>query len=179
MKIIRTILAALCLLPALAFAQLTTPQMTTLKAVCAADTPCNDLMLAADDIGMAAWYNTADPAYIVWRTSVSRAEVMRDAGFDWARVDNLTTGKSRIWEWLFLDGPMNPSAANVRAGIDAAWVGTQADLNVRTAIYVLCKRAATRAEKALASGSGTSGSPSVMTYQGSITYQQASTIRSL
>jgi hypothetical protein len=61
----------------------------------------------------------------------------------------------------------------VRAGIDAAWVGTAADLAVRAAIYVHCKRNATRAEKVLATGTGSDASPGTMTFEGSLSYQDA------
>jgi hypothetical protein len=92
-------------------------------------------------------------------------------GFDWVRVDNLSVGKARIWEWLFdnQSATFNPSKANVRAGIDECWKGTAADLAVRAAIYVHCKRPATRAEELYAVGSGTDASPSLMAFEGQVT----------
>lgn len=113
----------------------------------------------------------ATPAFIVWRTSVDQDEIMQN-GFDWARVDNLSIGKARIWEWMFQNAnrAFNPSRANVRAGIDAAWVGTAADLAVRAAVYVHCKRSATRAEKACASGAGSDASPAVLSFEGELSY---------
>jgi hypothetical protein len=88
---------------------------------------------------------------------------------DWTRVDNLTVGKARIWDWLCRLGSFNPAKANVRAGIDAAWVGTAADLAVRANVYTHCKRTATRAEALYAVGSGTDASPSVLAFEGNIT----------
>jgi hypothetical protein len=120
---------------------------------------------------MAAWFNRdSDPAHIVWRSSVTQDEIMQN-GFDWVRVDNLSVGKARIWEWLFdnQSATFNPSKANVRAGIDECWKGTAADLAVRAAIYVHCKRLATRAEKLYAVGSGTDASPSLMAFEGQVT----------
>ena len=70
---------------------------------------------------IASLLNTiASPQWIVWRTSVSQDEVMQN-GFDWTRVDNLSVGKARIWEWLFNNQSraFNPSKINVRAGIEA------------------------------------------------------------
>ena len=66
----------------------------------------------------------------------------------------------------------------MRAGIDAAWGGTAADLAVRASVYSKCRRQATRAEKALATGAGTTASPSTMTLIGDLSYAQASLIRS-
>ena len=53
----------------------------------------------------------------------------------------------------------------IRAGIDATWVGTAADLAVRATVYTHCKRAATRAEKSLANltGAGTDAVPGLLT----------------
>lgn len=111
----------------------------------------------------------ATPAFIVWKTAVSIDEIMRN-GMDWARVDNLSVGKARIWDWLGRLGTINASRPNVRAGIDAVWVGTAADLAVRSAVYVHCKRSATRSEKALATGTGSDASPATMTFEGQTTY---------
>lgn len=180
MKTIRTlILALLACFSLVAQAALSPAQVAALKTTCLADTvTCKPLHDAADDVGLAAYFNTDTVTYIVWRPSVTDREIMASAEFDWTRVDNLTNGKARIWEYLLRFGTIDPSKANVRAGIDATWVGTQADLNVRAAVYLVCKRSATRAEKALASGSGTTNSPSVMTFTGSVTVNEASTIRS-
>lgn len=112
----------------------------------------------------------AVPEFIVWRTSVSVDEIMRN-GMDWARVDNLSVGKARIWDWLGRLGTFDASRPNVRAGIDATWVGTTADLAVRAQVYTHCKRPATRAERILATGTGSNATPGTMTFEGDITYQ--------
>ena len=109
----------------------------------------------------------ADPAFIVWRTNVTDAEIMQN-GFDWTRVDNLSVGKSRVWDWMFRFGYINPSKTNVRAGIDQTWVGTAADLAVRAAVYTHCKRSATVAEKLFATGTGSDASPAVMAFEGAL-----------
>ena len=112
---------------------LTTQQIATLKTACTADTTCNALAVAADDFGLADWFN-APSTFIVWRTSVGAEEIMQSDSFDWTRVDNLSNGKARIWDQMFRFGAINPSKANVRAGIDAVWVGTAADLAVRATV---------------------------------------------
>jgi len=118
----------------------------------------------------------AQGTWIVWRSDVSIDEIMRN-GMDWARVDNLSVGKARIWDWLGRLGSFDASKTNVRAGIDAAWVGTAADLVVRAAIYVHCKRQANRLEKLLSTGTGTDASPAVMGFEGGLSYQAVDVIR--
>ncbi|HWS73672.1 MAG TPA: hypothetical protein VN324_00890, partial [Quisquiliibacterium sp.] len=112
---------------------LTTEQLATLRAGVFADPTAAALLAAGNWQEVQAWLNAASsPAYTVWRTSVSQDEIMQN-GFDWVRVDNLSVGKARIWEWLFdnQSATINPSKANVRAGIDETWKGTAADLAVR------------------------------------------------
>lgn len=119
---------------------------------------------------------TAVPDYIVWKSNVSIDEIMRN-GMDWARVDNLSIGKARIWDWLGKLGTFDAGKVNVRAGIDAAWVGTAADLAVRAAIYVHCKRPASVFEKVLATGLGTDVSPSTMGAEGPVSYPEVGAAR--
>lgn len=151
---------------------LTTEQLATFKAAFLAET--DPELVAYRTNGqtplIAAWYNRpAVPAHIVWRTSVTQDEIMQN-GFDWTRVDNLSVGKARIWEWLFDNEAhsFNPSKANVRAGIEATWVGTAADLAVRAAVYTHCKRSATRIEALFAVGVGTDASPSTLVFDGQL-----------
>jgi hypothetical protein len=165
---------------------MTPAQLQTLKADLAANTATvlingiatqiKDVPRGAQNAGTTAeWYLlTAAPDYLVWRTSVDITEIMLN-GFDWTRVDNLSVGKSRIWEWMTQLGTINPSKPNIRAGIDATWVGTQADLNVRAAVYTHCYRLCTRIERlfvaATSGGSGTRGTsanPDTMGFEGEI-----------
>jgi hypothetical protein len=69
---------------------------------------------------------------------------------------------------------INPSKANVRAGINAVWVGTAPDLAVRAAVYLHCFRDATLAEKLLkTAGTGTAADstgegPATLGWEGTI-----------
>jgi hypothetical protein len=110
-------------------------------------------------------------SYVVWKTTVPVDEIMRN-GLDWTRVDNLTIGKARIWDWMTRLNTINPSKVNIRAGIDATWVGTAADLSVRAVVYTHCKRNASVVEKLFATGLGTTISPSTMSYEGPLQYQE-------
>jgi len=135
--------------------------------------------LSGDDVTLANYYNAeASPAYVVWKTRITQDEIMQN-GFDWTRVDNLSVGKARVWEWMFDNGQksINAAKANVRAGIDAVWVGTAADLAVRANVYVHCKRKATVFERLFATGAGSDASPSIMTVEGRISYAEISGAR--
>lgn len=153
--------------------ELTTAQKATLKTDVQANSDTNTKFVDGDLQGLADLYNApAAGTYIVWKTSVLQDEIMQN-GFDWVRVDNLSVGKARIWEWMFnnQNRAFNPSKANVRLGIDEAWKGTAADLAVRAAVYVHCKRQATRLEKVFASGTGSDAAPANLTLEGEINYQ--------
>ena len=82
------------------------------------------------------------------------------------RVDNLSVGKARIWEWMFgsEDNSINPSKLNIRAGIAEVWKGTVADLVVQATVLNHCKRPATRIEALYATGSGTTGAPATLVF---------------
>jgi len=159
---------------------LTPAQMATMKANILATPALNAQPNNSDGaFFIANYYNqTASPAFIVWRSLVLQDDVMLN-GFDWARVDNLSAGKARIWEWMFDNESraFNPSQPNTRAGIDAVWVGTQADLDVRAAVYVRCKRSATRGEQLLASGTGSDATPATMSFEGQLSYQDVQNAR--
>ena len=156
---------------------LTTEQSAVLKAAISADPTASAFALVGDDIALAEWLNAPTP-FIVWRTDVHQDEIMQN-GFDWVQVDNLTVGKARIWEWLFANDQrvINAAKANVRAGIGECWKGTAAMLAVRDAVYAHCRRAATKAESLLATGTGTTAIPGTMTFEGNIHFSEASTLR--
>lgn len=170
-KVIGRVLAAIVLLScaALSHAQdLTNFRMNALRTAVFADPVAGPLLAAGNSLGLRLHLNAqAVPDFIVWRTDVDIQEVMGN-GMNWARVDNLTVGKARIWDWMSRLGQLNCAKANIRAGIDATWVGTAADLAVRDVVYGHCKRTANNIEKLLANGTGTTLSPAVMTYQGEL-----------
>lgn len=145
---------------------LTTPQLQTLKNAIAAD-PLLANQPNSDDGDQAiadAMNLAASPAFSVWRTRVLLMDVTAKPGFDWTRVDNLSVGKARIWEWLFMPGS-NVSAAlpSVRTGVEAAFSVQAADAPCRQAFYDAGSRLATRVERlyvtpAIVPGGGTTGS---------------------
>lgn len=159
-------------------AALSDPQKSTLKAAALADQTAAGYITAGNDLALKDWFN-ANTTYVLWRTSLTRAELFKDSAFDWTRVDNLTVGKARIADWQFSSGAINCAEPNIRAGIDATWVGTAADLAVRDSVYAKCKRSATKAESVLGIGSGTTASPSVPGWEGSISAQDVINIRNM
>lgn len=148
------------------------------KAAIKADILANPTLaqLYADSVftEIAGYYNgLASPSFIVWKSNTTQDEIMQN-GFDWTIVDNLGVGKARIWEWMFDNATrsFNPSKANVRAGIEACWAGAGASfVAMRTAIYLHCKRSATKIEKLLSTGTGSDAVPATMAVEGEISWQ--------
>ena len=169
---------------------LSTAQKATVKAWLDANASA-----LSDDAAAAALNAKASPAYLAWKSVVTRIEVQTSSGFDWTRVDNLSVGKARIWDGLFNATDSMPcNLGNYRTGINAVWVGTQADLDVRAAVNAACQRTVTVFEKLFATltttgpaqsgargastnadtlGLDTSGAP----IEGNISGQQVSDIR--
>ena len=152
---------------------LTSAQITTLRALADADQVAAGYVATADDIALSSWFNEPTP-HVVWRTVLS-PEMARSAIIEGAtQLDALTVGKRDSLLWL-CSGNLNPSVPSVRAAIDDL-CGTQNTL--KAALQSAQKRFATRAEKALASGTGTTNSPATLTREGLLSYGEASIIRS-
>jgi hypothetical protein len=122
----------------------------------------------------------ASPTFYVYRTLVDVNEVMQN-GFDWTRVDGLTDGKARIWEWMMHTGELHPHQANVRAGVIEAFK-VAGDLATRQAVFNHFQRPATRAEKLFATGSGTTVNdqgvgPATMGFEGELSTQDVAVAR--
>lgn len=155
---------------------LTSPQKAIIKAEIEADQVLNAYPNDSDGaFAIAAALNqAATPDFYVWKSSVAVNDIMQN-GFDWTRVDNLTVGKARIWEWMCSVGVLHPNQANVRAGILAVFT-TAGDLATRQAAFNHCQKLATRAEKLLATGTGTTTTdqgvgPATMGFEGILSYQ--------
>lgn len=165
---------------------LTNAQLPALKQAIDAD-PVLTALPKNDDtaIQIAAAFNlVADPDFWVWRTLVLQDEIMLN-GFDWTRVDNLSVGKARVWEWMFNNAQrsINPSKVNIRSGIIAVWTGTAQDLAVREVVFGHCQRLALRGERIYATGAGTSqvngAGPGTLGFEGLITASDVSRARDL
>lgn len=135
---------------------MTPQQLATLKAAIDADPVMSAKPMNGDGyFDVAVILNQqASPDFYVWKTAVNVTEIMQN-GFDWTRVDNLTVGKARIWEFMTAAGTLDPSKANVRAGFEACFSVEAGDQTTRQAIYNGSQRLATRFEKLFAVGAGT------------------------
>lgn len=107
----------------------------------------------------------SNPAFVVWRTSVP-VEEYRDA-LVFTEVDQLTVGKSRIWEWITgnMTLPLETGKSAVRQGLADCWASNSA---TRPALIALAKRTATRAEGVLATGTGSDAAPGGLAWEGEI-----------
>lgn len=159
---------------------LTPAQLQTLKTFIAGDATLNAQPNNGDGndairmmIGL-----TASPDFWVWKTSVALRDLISDPAFDWTRVDNLSVGKSRILEQLEAAGTVDPSQPNVRAGFSACF-SAAGDAATLAAILSDCRRKATRVEKLFATGTGSTGSPAIMTIEGGISTSDIESARNL
>jgi hypothetical protein len=150
---------------------LTPEQLATLAADIAADPVLSSLPHTSDGaFEVAAAYNLeAEPAFYVWRTSVSaqewRAAIVGGGGA--TQLDALTASKRDSLLWAVND-TLNPSVAAIRAALDD-FCGSQNTL--KAAIAAVEKRTANRIEKLCAIGTGSSASPATLSFEGQVSYQ--------
>lgn len=152
---------------------MTPAQLLSLKALALADPVAAALITSADDQGLADWLNAPQPTHYVWR-SVLTPEMSRSAiTLGATQLDALTVGKRDSLFWL-LQQTTIPSDPAVRAAIDDL-CGTQNTL--KAALQAAQKRTTTRAEKALATGTGTAASPALLSWEGFFSAADASGVR--
>jgi hypothetical protein len=146
----------------------TEPQRLLLLAAAQAEPTIQTCLTAGDDGCVANWFNSVS-TFIVWKNRQLEDEVYAQAGFDFTLVDGLTVGKRDEWSnFIFKQSFCNPSKANIRAGVVDVWSGTAAKNAVQAVILGLFKRSATQAEKALATGTGTTAIPGTLGFEGQI-----------
>lgn len=152
---------------------LTVAQLQALKTEINADPALSSKPLTPDGaFDIAVELNkTAVPDFIVWRGVMSVLDIEQN-GFAWNQLDSVPAAKYRIWERLTASGMINPSKLNVRQGInDFCKDATNATIvALRDSILPYLKRLATRAEKVLATGAGTTATPATMGFEGQLSY---------
>lgn len=158
---------------------LTPVQLTTLRAdITNSPDPLviaargNGADIGRDDTTLAKLYNLPGTAR-VWVTAITKDEVYGN-GFNWVAIDDVAEPKWRVWTELFSSGTMNPSKANVRAGIIEVWKGNAAKLAVQEYVLNKCKRFAKRAEQLYIVGTGTEISPATLVFEGGVTIDDIS-----
>lgn len=135
-------------------------------------------LAARDDASIAIWYNTLTAAFWVWRTSVSKSEIVQSTSvdgttFNWTGAGFITRaqGERDAWREQFdvVQGTCNPSLANVRQAFADIFSGATAPAPAnRVHIQTVCRRLARRVEQLLATGTGTAASPALLGYEGDI-----------
>ena len=137
-----------------------------------------------DDLIAEAFNAIASPAFYVWRTDVTRAEIYHQTsaqGTTWSwttyKAQNVT--EQNAWTQMFMGEVADFSLPNLRAGVEAIFSGTGAPLAQRTHVANIAKRKARRAEKLFSEtsgGNGAVGTPATMTWQGLLTTSDISAI---
>ena len=166
---------------------LTSTQLTTLKNDINADP-----VLAAypnnSDGNFAisqAYTLTASPDFWVWKTYVTKADLVNSTGpdgttFTWVGNGFITrsAGEQSAWRELFNGtNAVNAAQANVRQAFADIFSGTgNAALN-RTHLLAVGRRKASRVEKLFAAGTGSTASPAVMGFEGTLSYQDVEAAR--
>lgn len=155
---------------ALACAQsLTTAQLTTVRTFACADTgTARPMVLAGDTASLRAWLN-ATGTFVVWRKAVPTPSI--GPVLNYVAVSNLTTAnRDRATTFVILNPATFDASQDIADYWDTTFGGTLGGqgATVRAALQAHWRRNALRVEQALSSGSGTTGSPGVMTFEGAI-----------
>lgn len=166
---------------------LTTAQKATVKADILADSTLNAFPNNSDGaFGIAASYNLpAAVDYWVKRTAITKSEITNATSqdgtvFTWVGNGFITrsVGEQAAWRELFGEsGTIDASKPNVTQAFQDIFSGTgNAALN-RTHLLATARRKATRIEKLLATGTGSTASPGVMGFEGAISYNDVDEAR--
>jgi hypothetical protein len=165
---------------------LTPAQLTSLKQDIAADAALSALPQTSDTaFEIARVYNLlASPTFWVYRTELGEKEVYEATSpdgttWDWTTYIAQNQREADAWTRMFSGGgrggggAINPSLAQVRAGVDKIFSGVGAGPTAqRTHLHSLFRRTATRAEKLFATttqGAGTTAAPATLTFTGTLT----------
>lgn len=153
---------------------LTSAQIAVLRPLVQAEPSLAQARQTGDDATIAAWLNAeAGPACVAWRSQYT-PDLIRDAITNGiTQLDGLTGSKRDALLW-WAQGAHDARRAEVRAAIDDL-TGTQNTL--KSALQAGAKRNASRAEKALATGACSSAAPSITTFEGRVSSDDASAMR--
>jgi hypothetical protein len=155
---------------------LTTAQLQALKAEILADAALNAQPNNSDGaFFIAAELNKlASPAFIVWRTNVPTADIKK--AVVWTEYIARSQGERDAFVLINSNFIVNAADANVRQGFADIFSGVTG-ATTRANLTALAKRSATRAEKVLATGTGTDATPAVMGFEGELSYQDVQAAR--
>ena len=147
---------------------LTPAQIAILRPVVLAEPTLATARLTGDDATISAWCNAqASPAFTVWKTNVSITAVGdKINGTELAGLSSLNTTRLQVVIQLSPSG-INPALADRRQFFDDIFSGA-GGTTTRANLLALWKRTASRAEKALATGTGSDASPATLTWEGAL-----------
>ena len=152
---------------------LTTTQLQTIKAAILSDPVLVAQPMDGNGNGFIAdaFNAPASPVFTVWKTRVQIDEI----GDNFVATDlaGLSTLNSTRLQTIvaFSSVGVNPSLADRRAFFDDIFSGA-GGVATRARLLILWKRLATRIEKLLAVGTGSSAVPAILTVEGEITSLQ-------
>ena len=195
----KKILFALCLFVASfsVFAALTEAQISTLTPIVMAQPQLVEAANIGDNAAIAKWLNTADPAFYAWKTYLATQDIYDNitwANFTpqdspdgtqaWANRSLACQGKQfNVQTLLTGRESINPSKQKIRDGLQDALTAIPSGANGASkgggwsSVVAVMYRNATRAEKHLSTGTGTTASPAIMVFEGFVTPQEASLMR--
>lgn len=159
---------------------LTLAQLQALKADLLADVTLAAIARTADGfVQIATAYNAAAaPDFWIWRTKVTRDELVGrpsiDATtFDWTGTGYIARaqGERDAFNAIFDSADaVNPSLATVRQAFSDIFSGATAPAPAnRTHLLTVARRKATRAEKLFATGTGSTVTPATLGPEGAVT----------
>jgi hypothetical protein len=151
---------------------LTPAQLATVKANILASPDLSSQPAGPDGaVAIQKLYNLpSSPAFIVYKTLVALNDVGQ--AFNGTELAGLTTGNTSRLQAIaaFLLNGVNPSRADTRQFFADVFSGAGGTVT-RANLDALWRRTATRFERLLATGTGTTVSPGFLTWEGPISYQ--------
>lgn len=179
---IRRALLALLLAPLLAWGQLqpSSTQIATLRTAVLAEPTLAAARNAGDDAAIAAWCNTiASPDFYAWRATMSTAEI--GLLVNYVAVAAMTTANlDRVKAFYTLNpASFDPGRSDIRTFLADTFSGALGGQGqaTRDALDAAYRLKLTRAEKLIATGTGSFADPAIAGWTGSITTSTASLLR--
>lgn len=142
-----------------------------------------DELATTNDQAIADAYNLEQsPLYWVWRTAVKKSEIVGRPSVDgttfiWTGNGFIARSVTEImaWQEIFTgredeEPAVNASLPQVRQAFADIFSGTGNAASNRTHLLACARRHARRIERLFATGTGSTASPGLMTFEGTVTY---------
>lgn len=182
MQLARIFAMAFYVLCAASSAQtLSAQQLTAVRAGACLDVASGaPAMNAGNPTALRDWLNSAS-SFVVWRTNVQRAEIYHQTSsegttWNWTTYKNQSQTEQGAWVQMFMGDQADFSLPNLRAGVSAIFTGSAQANAQRDHVLAIARRAATHVERVLGTGTGTLPAPGLLTFQGSVSINQATAL---